>query len=69
MIEKIKSFLKSNNYNAMGIENHFKNLKFCAMTTNSTSGIVKIKGVKYYFYCIAPWIMCPDGKIEVEIQN
>jgi len=69
MIEKIKSFLKNNNYSAKGMENHFKNFEFRAMTTNYTSGIVKIRGVSYYFSCIAPWLMCPDGKIEVEITN
>lgn len=67
MLEKIKTFLKENGYNSKGIENQFKGLSFCAGTTNNTSGIVKIKGIKYYYYCIAPWSMCPNGKIEVEI--
>lgn len=69
MKEKIEEFLKQNNYNAKGIENHFKKCQFLARTTGYRSGIIKIQDNKYYFNCIYPWLMCPDGKIEVEIMH
>lgn len=72
MIDKIREYLQNNNYNGEGLVEYLnKNggkAHWCASTTSRTSGIVKYNGTKYYFYCIAPWAMCPNGLIEVEIS-
>jgi len=77
MIEKIKDFLLRNNYNGEGLTDYLTDTDpdseneafWCAATTSKTSGIVQYMDVKYYFYCIAPWLFCPDGRVEVEVTR
>lgn len=71
MVNIIKRYLKNNNYNGEGLTEYLnsilhKKAYWCAGTTNGTSGIIQVGHVKYYFYCIKPWVHCPTGKIIVE---
>ena len=71
MIDVIKAYLKNNNYNGEGLTDYLNTISckkayWGACTTNKTSGIIRIGGQKYYFYCIKPWAHCPEGEITVE---
>ena len=75
MINKIKHYIKRNNYSADGLADHLTHTgdnrrykaRLLAASTNNTSGIIQYRGVRYYYHCIAPWAYCPDGRIDVEI--
>ena len=74
-LEKIKNYLYKNNYNGEGLCDYLSRTgtdrrykaQWCASRTDKTSGIIKYRGIKFYFSVIEPWSNCPDGKIEVEV--
>ena len=77
MIKKIRDYLICNNYNGEGLTDYLSDTGpdhrykafWRAATTSKTSGILQYMGVKYYFYCIAPWVACPGGRVEVEVTR
>jgi len=77
MIEKIKDFLIQNGYSGNGLDEYLRETSidrrykafWLSATTGKTSGIIKYRGISYYFYCIKPWAYCPDGLCEVEISH
>ena len=77
MQEKIKNYLLKNNYNGDGmckyIENTSRDRRYKAhwltATSSYRSGIIKYMGIRYYFYCIAPWAMLPEGSVHVEVAT
>lgn len=74
-VQRIKSYLKHNDYSGRGLTNHLTQTGldrrykafWCAGDSNLTSGIIRYRGIKYYFNVIKPWAYCPDGEIIVEV--
>lgn len=85
MVRKIREYLLANGYNGEGLcryleqtgrDRRYKAHRLaggdsvgCDGKTIIRSGIIKYMGVKYYFYCIAPWPYCPEGEVHVEITG
>ena len=82
MLEKITRYLQKNNHNGSDLCKYIENTShdrrhkahWQVASSNldsdgkvmTRSGIIKYMGTRYYFYCIAPWAMLPEGRIVVE---
>lgn len=78
IIQIIKEYLIGNGYKGEGLASYLNDInhgsdnqkaEWYAATTPATSGIIKFGDIKYYFYCIKPWLMCPEGSVTVELHH
>lgn len=74
MIEFIINHLKDNGYNASNLQDALNNhgdrrykMHWQACSMSMRSGILSYMGRRYYFNCISPWDLCPEGNITVEV--
>lgn len=72
MINVISEWIKNNNYTALGLKEFLDGYgdrrykaTWCGCFTSGRSGTIKYLGIKYNFFCIAPWKQCPKGKIYI----
>jgi len=77
MLGKIKKYLVQNGYSGDGLREYLDrtgsdkryHAQWCASETSKRSGIISYRGVRYYFYAIAPWAYCPAGLVTVEVMR